>query len=136
MGSKSSYSTYEVNDASQVQGLAAVRGDGNTVSVLDGDAIKQAFASADRNSEGLFATIADITRASSEAWTKYMDAAAGQNDKVLGYLNNASATSAEQTRQSLAAVAGAVDSANMQMKPQNVLLIVAVLVVVVVIARS
>lgn len=136
MGSKTNYQTNEVNDASQVQGLAAVRGDGNSVQVLDGDAIKTAFAAADRNSAGLFSTVADITRSQSEAWAKYMDSAQSQNNQVISLLSKTAETGAEQTRQSLAAVASNADAANMQMKPQNMLLIVAALVAVVIVARS
>lgn len=46
MGSKSNsiITTNTSNDQSQIQALAAVRGDGNTTNILDGDAIRESYA--------------------------------------------------------------------------------------------
>lgn len=46
MGSKSSttVTTTTNNDQSQIQALAAVRGDGNTTNILDGDSIRESYA--------------------------------------------------------------------------------------------
>lgn len=64
---KSTVVTNSSSDQSQVNGLAAVRGDGNTVSILDGDAIKESYAYAakvnDSNSNnlaGLFSVVDSV----------------------------------------------------------------------------
>lgn len=64
---KSTVWTSNTSDQSQVNGLAAVRGDGNTVSIMDGDAIKESYAYAakvnDSNSNnlaGLFSVVDSV----------------------------------------------------------------------------
>lgn len=62
MGSKSSnyVSTVETVDNSAINGLASVRGDGNKVNVLDNDAIKDAFAFANKNNDGTNKSLGDV----------------------------------------------------------------------------
>lgn len=62
MGSKtSSYvSTNEEIDNSNIQALGAARGDGNTVTVTDNEAIKDAFAFANYNTDGTSKTLGDV----------------------------------------------------------------------------
>jgi len=121
MGSKSSsvYQTWESNDASQVQGLNAVRGDGNTVTVTDADAIKESMLFATRNADGTAKTLADVLGMVGTVASDAFKFAGDSSQKTL-------TTLAENGARSMSATADAYARAqNSGMKPETVLMIIA-----------
>ncbi len=92
MGSKSSNTVLTNNDESQVQALAAVRGDGNTTQVLDGDAIKQAFTFGTANSANQSATIGEVLKTVDSLSTQFIGAAAENSNATIKALQNGMAT--------------------------------------------
>lgn len=121
MGSKSSNTVITSNDESQVQALAAVRGDGNTTQILDGDAIKQAFTFGTANSANQSATIGEVLKTVDSLSTKFMATAAENSNATIDALQNGmkTATGSIQTAYSKANSGG--------LDPQLILLGVGVL---------
>lgn len=92
MGSKTntSISTSEQLDNSQVQGVNAIRGDANTLQLLDGDAIKQAFAFGNQNSEGQAKSIGDTLKTFGTLADKTLKNAFESGQEALGFASKAS----------------------------------------------
>lgn len=88
MGSKSTNIVTTTNDESQIQALAAVRGDGNTTQVLDGDAIKQAFTFGTTNAANQSATIGEVLKTVDSLSTKFMTSAAENSTATINALQN------------------------------------------------
>jgi len=125
MGSKSStiIDTTNINDESQIQALAAVRGDSNTTQILDGDAIKQAFTFGTANSAGQTQTIGEVLKTVDSLSTKFIESAAANSNATIDALQSG-----------MAATTGSIQSAYTRanaggMDPQVVLLGVGVLAV-------
>lgn len=91
MGSKSysSVSTNEQLDNSQVQGVNALRGDGNTFQVLDGEAIKNAFAFGMQNSEGQAKNVGDMLKTFGTVADKTLKNAFESGQAALGFADKA-----------------------------------------------
>lgn len=88
MGSKSSSTVITNNDESQIQALAAVRGDGNTTQILDGDAIKEAFTFGTANSANQSATLGEVLKTVDSLSTKFIGAAADNSNATISALQN------------------------------------------------
>lgn len=87
MGSKSTsiVNTNEQLDNSQVQGVNALRGDGNTFQVLDGEAIKNAFAFGMQNSEGQAKNVGDMLKTFGTVADKTLKNAFESGQEALGF---------------------------------------------------
>lgn len=92
MGSKtSSYvSTNEHLDNSQVQGVAAVRGDGNTVQLLDNDAIKNALAFANKTADGSAKSTGDLLNVFGSLADRVFGDAAKQSQDTIKRISESS----------------------------------------------
>lgn len=103
MSSKSSSSvvTTETVDNSAVNGLAGVRGDGNITNVTDNESIKDAFAFANKNSDGTAKSLGDVIGVFGSLANKAFDSAAKTtNDALKGVTGStASLNSAITTAQ-------------------------------------
>lgn len=126
MGSKSSttVTTTTNNDQSQIQALAAVRGDGNTTNILDADAIRESYAYA--------AKVNDNT-------TNNITALLGTVDSVAGKAIAANASTSSETIKALqdgmSQVSGSVQAAyskaaNGGVDPQMALLAIGAVVAI------
>jgi hypothetical protein len=104
MGSKSTNIVATQNDESQIQALAAVRGDGNTTQVLDGDAIKQAFTFGTASSANQAASLGEVLKTVDSLSTKFMTSAAENSNATIDALQNGmkTATGSIQTAYSKA----------------------------------
>lgn len=94
MGSKtSSYvSTSEQVDNSNQQALGAARGDGNIVTVTDNDAIKDAFAFANYNSDGTVKSLGDVIGVFGSLANKAFESASNSTSDALKAASNSSNT--------------------------------------------
>lgn len=88
--SSSSVTTNEHLDNSQVQGLAAVRGDGNTVQLLDNDAIKNALAFANRTADGNAKSTGDLLNVFGSLADKVFSNAAQQSQDTIKRMSESS----------------------------------------------
>lgn len=131
MGSKSSsvYQNWETNDASQVQGLQAIRGDGNTISVLDGGAVGSAVDLAKASVTSNAATIADVLGTVDSLAGKVINSTVEANAQALKTLTDSgkASTSAIQAAYSTAANSG--------IQPEKLLIILAALGAVILIMK-
>lgn len=125
MGSKSStiIDTTNINDESQIQALAAVRGDSNTTQILDGDAIKEAFRFGTGTATGQSQTIGEVLKTVDSLSTKFIESAAANSNATISALQSGmnATTGSIQTAYTKANSGG--------MDPQVVLLGVGVLAV-------
>lgn len=132
MGSKSSsiYQSTESNDASQVQGLQAIRGDGNSISVMDGGAVSAAVDLARAGVTSNAATIADMLGTVDSLAGRVIESTLAANEKALKTLTDSgkASTSAIQSAYSTAANAG--------IQPEKLLLILAALGAVVLLMKG
>lgn len=132
MGSKSSsiYQSTETNDASQVQGLQAIRGDSNSIAVLDGGAIEQAVGLAKAGVTSNAQTMADVLGTVNTLAGKAIETATAANNRALLTLTDSTkaSTSAIQSAYSTAANAG--------IQPEKLLLILAALGAAVLLLRG
>lgn len=92
MGSKSTNIVTTLNDESQVQALAATRGDGNTTQILDGDAIKQAFTFGTASSANQAASLGEVLKTVDSLSTKVIGAAADNSNATIKALQNGMVT--------------------------------------------
>ena len=92
MGSKTntSISTSEHLDNSQVQGVAAVRGDGNTVQLLDNDAIKNALAFANKTADGSAKSTGDLLNVFGSLADRVFGDAAKQSQDTIKRISESS----------------------------------------------
>lgn len=118
MGSKSSnvVQTFTTVDESVIQGLAGVRGDGNTTQVLDGEAIKEAFTFGTAANAGQLQTIGQVLGT--------IDNLAG---KVISAANDNSTSAIKAMQSGLSTTSGSIQSAyaqaaNSGIDPQKALL--------------
>lgn len=89
MASKSTsiVNTNEQLDNSQVQGVNALRGDGNTFQVLDGDAIKNALAFASKTADGQAKSTGDLLSVFGSLVDKAFNNAASQSQETIKRLS-------------------------------------------------
>lgn len=116
MGSKTNINTTNVNDQSQIQALAAVRGDGNTTNILDGDAIKLSYQYAsqvnDNSSNNIGMALNTIDSVTGRAFA----ASADQSNKAISALQDGISKTADGIQTAFA------KSQNAGIDPQMLLL--------------
>lgn len=88
MGSKTNINTTNVNDQSQIQALAAVRGDGNTTNILDGDAIKLSYQYASQVNDNNSNNIGQVLNTIDSVTGRAFAASAEQSNKAISALQD------------------------------------------------
>lgn len=88
MGSKTSVKTTNISDQSQVNGLAAVRGDGNTTTILDGDAIKLSYQYASQVNDNNSNNIGQVLNTIDSVTGRAFAASADQSNKAISALQD------------------------------------------------
>lgn len=95
-GSKSSTSSSTTNneflDNSNIQALGAARGDNNTVTVTDNDAIKDAFAFAQTNSDGTIKSLGDVLGTFGSLANKAFESASKTTSDALNLSKNSTSS--------------------------------------------
>lgn len=117
-GSKSSTSstlqTTNNTDSSNIQALAAARGDGNNVQVLDGDAIREAFSFASEKDKTSSKSLGEFLGVFDSLANKMFESAALQNAKALD-------TVAKSSSNVTSAVESAFSKSNNALDPQIII---------------